>query len=137
MTTVPEVLPHVDAVQAALETAGLTVYVGGMPASTGWTPPDKFAVLYPDPGMAVRESLADERTDFDSTMQITCVGGDPVRSLWVADKVRKALAVPLTVDGRSCWPPEDLGGPPLARDDDVTPPLWFLPVQYRICSTPA
>ena len=133
----PEVLPHVDAVQAALETAGLTVYVGGTPASVGWSPPDKFAVLYPDPGMAVRESLADERTDFDSTMQITCVGGDAVRALWVADKVRKALAVPLTVDGRSCWPPEDLGGPPLARDDDVTPPLWFLPVQYRICSTPA
>jgi hypothetical protein len=137
MATTPEVLPHLDGVQAALETAGLTVYVGGTPSSSGWTPPDKFAVLYPDPGMAVRESLADERTDFDATMQITCVGGDPVRTLWVADKVRKALAAPLTVEGRSCWPPEDLGGPPLARDDDVTPPLWFLPVQYRICSTPA
>lgn len=139
MTTpvTPDVLPHMDAVQAALETAGLTVYVGGTPTSTGWTAPDKFAVLYPDPGMAVRESLADQRTDFDSTMQITCVGGDPVRALWVAGRVRKALAAPLTVTGRKCWPPEDLGGPPVQRDDDVTPPLWFVPVQYRICSTPA
>lgn len=137
MTTVPDVLPHADAVQSALEDAGLTVYLGGTPGDAGWTPPDKFAVLYPDPGMAVRESLADERTDFDSTMQITCVGSSAERALWVAGKVRQALAGPLTVAGRSCWPPEDLGGPPVARDDDVTPPVYFVPVQYRVCSTPA
>ncbi|MER6531157.1 hypothetical protein [Streptomyces sp. NPDC001508] len=137
MATTPEVLPHMDAVQAALTAVGLTVYVGGTPAGNGWTAPDKFAVLYPDPGMARCESLADERTDFDSTMQITCVGGDPVRALWVADRVRRALAAPLAVQGRACWPAEDLGGPPLARDDDVTPPLFYVPVQYRICSTPA
>ncbi|MFJ8603391.1 hypothetical protein ACIREM_32735 [Streptomyces shenzhenensis] len=137
MATTPEALPHLDAVQAALETAGLTVYVGGTPADKGWTAPDKFAVVYPDPGMARRENLADERTGFDSVMQVTCVGGDPVRALWVADRVRRALAVPLAVEGRVCWPPEDLGGPPLARDDDVTPPVYYLPVQYRICSTPA
>lgn len=127
-----------DAVQAALEALGLTVYVGGAPAASGWTPPDHFAVLYPDPGTSVRESLADERTDFDTTVQITCVGSDVVRALWVADRVRKALATTqLTVDGRICWPPEDLGGPPVQRDDDVTPPLFFVPVQYRIRSTPA
>ena len=133
----PDVLPHMDAVQAALEAVGLTVYIGGAPTSSGWAPPDKFVVLYPDSGMAVRESLADERTDFDSTMQITCVGGDPARALWVAGRVRKALAAALVVEGRSCWPPEDLGGPPVQRDDDVSPPLFFVPVQYRICSTPA
>jgi len=137
MTTVPEVLPHQDAVKGALETAGLTVYVGGEPTTGGWTRPDLYAVLYPDPGMSVCESLADERTDFDSTMQITCVGSDVERVLWVADKVRKALAAPPIVEGRSCWPPEDLGGPPVGRDDDVTPPVYFLPVQYRIRSTPA
>jgi hypothetical protein len=134
----PELLPHVDAVQAALEAVPLTVYVGGTPTSSGWVPPDKYCVLYPEPGMAVRESLADARTDFNSVMQITCVGGDAERALWVADRVRKALAAtPLAVAGRACWPPEDLGGPPVARDDDVTPPVWFVPVQYRICSVPA
>lgn len=135
--TVPDVLPHLDAVKEALEGADLTVYVGGTPTGAGWSPPDKFAVLYPDPGMAVRESLADERTDFESTMQITCVGGDVERVLWVAGRVRWALAFGITVEGRSCWRPEDLGGPPVARDDDVTPPVWYVPVQYRICSTPA
>ncbi|MEV8046383.1 hypothetical protein AB0P02_21420 [Streptomyces griseoluteus] len=129
----PEALPHVDAVQAALETAGLTVYVGGAPR----TPPDRYAVLYPEPGTAVRESLADDRSDFETTMTITCVGIDWGRTLWVADRVRKALAAPLVVEGRSCQRPEDRGGPPLARDDDVTPPVWYLPVQYWIGSTPA
>jgi hypothetical protein len=124
-----------DAVVAALTASGLTVYVGGVPADASWSPPDKFAVLYPDAGMAVRESLADRRTDFDSTFQVTCVGGSVERALWVADKVRVALAVPLTVAGRTSWRPEELGGPPVARDDDVTPPLWFLPVQYRLQST--
>ncbi len=137
MSTPPDVLPHLDAVQAALQDAGLTVYVGGAPTSSGWTPPDKFAVLYPDPGMAVRASLADDRTDFDSTMQVTCVGSDVERALWVAARVRWALAAPLAVEGRNCWPAEDLGGPPVQRDDDVNPPVYFVPVQYRICSTPA
>lgn len=137
MTTPPDVLPHVDAVKAALETAGLTVYLGGAPTAAGWTPPDLFAVLYPDAGRAVRSSLADERTDFDSTVQVTCVGSDVERALWVASRVRQALAVPLTVAGRSCWPAEDLGGPPVQRDDDVTPPVFFVPVQYRLMSIPA
>lgn len=133
----PDVLPHMDAVQAALEDVGLTVYLGATPTTAGWTAPDKFAVLYPDPGMAVRSSLADERTGLDSTMQVTCVGSDVVRALWVATRVRQALAAPLIVEGRTCWLPEDLGGPPVQRDDDVTPPVYFVPVQYRICSTPA
>lgn len=136
-TPTPDVLPHLDAVRAALEDAGLTVYTGGVPTDAGWRPPDKYCVLYPDPGMAVRESLADQRSDFESTMQVTCVGGDVIRALWVATRVRRALAGGITVEGRTCWTPEDLGGPPVARDDDVTPPVWFVPVQYQLRSTPA
>lgn len=133
----PTVLPHLDAVLTALTTAGLTVYVGGAPTTSGWSPPDKFAVLYPDTGMAVRESLADQRADFEATFQVTCVGGSVERALWVADKVRAALSTPLAVQGRTSWRPEELGGPPVQRDDDVTPPLWFVPVQYRLMSLPA
>ncbi|MET8404530.1 hypothetical protein [Streptomyces sp900116325] len=135
--TTPTVLPHVDAVQAALTAGGLTVYLGGTPTSTGWTPPDKFAVLYPDPGQAGRASLADERTDLTVMFQVTCVGASMERALWVADRVREALSGQLTVAGRAAWRPEDQGGPPVQRDDDVTPPLWFVPVQYRIQSIPS
>lgn len=120
--------------QAALVDAGLTVYLGGTPTDAGWSPPDKYCVLYPEPGEAVRESLADIRSDFMATFQVTCVGGSAERALWVADKVREALSVQLTVAGRTSWKPEDLGGPPVQRDDDTTPPSWFVPVQYQIKS---
>ena len=133
----PTVLPHVDAVQAALEDVDLTVYLGGAPTAAGWSPPDVYVVLYPEPGAAVRESLADARTDFTTTFQITCVGGSMERALWAADKARAALSAPLTVVGRATWRPEDLGGPPVQRDDDTTPPSWFVPVQYRLMSIPA
>lgn len=126
-----------DAVQAALSAGGLTVYLGGAPTSSGWSPPDKYAVLYPEPGEAVRESLADVRNDFMTTFQITCVGASMERALWVADKARAALSAPLVVAGRATWRPEDLGGPPVQRDDDTTPPTWFVPVQYRLMSIPA
>ncbi|MFE3386369.1 hypothetical protein [Streptomyces anulatus] len=135
--TTPTVLPHVDAVQAALTGAGLTVYLGGAPTNAGWSPPGQFAVLYPDPGTASRASLAGERTDFSHMVQVTCVGATVERALWVADKVRKALDGPLSVAGRRAWQPEDQGGPPVQRDDDVTPPLWFVPVQYLIQSIPS
>ena len=137
MAAPPEVLPHVDAVQAALEAADLTVFLGGTPTTAGWTPPDKYAVLYPEPGEAVRDSLADTRADFMTTFQVTCVGGSMERALWVADRVRQALSGPLSVEGRSAWRPEDLGGPPVQRDDDTNPPSYFVPVQYRIKSLPA
>lgn len=133
----PTVLPHVDAVQAALEGAGLTVYLGGTPTSSVWSPPDLYVVLYPEPGSAVRESLADARTDFTTVFQITCVGGSMERALWAADKARAALSGPLAVEGRATWRPEDLGGPPVQRDDDTNPPSWFVPVQYRLMSIPA
>jgi hypothetical protein len=46
-----------------------------------------------------------------------------------------ALHSTLSVAGRTAWRPEELGGPPIQRDDDVSPPLYYLPVQYRLQST--
>ncbi|WNI16910.1 hypothetical protein [Actinacidiphila sp. ITFR-21] len=131
--TAPQVLPHVDAVQAALAAGGLTVYLGGAPPR----PADRYAVLYPEPGQAVRESLADARTHWSGVVTITSVATTAEQALWVADKIRAALAGPLVVQGRVAWRPEELGGPPLARDDDVTPPLFYAPVQYRLQSIPS
>jgi hypothetical protein len=129
----PGILPHVDAIEAALTDAGLAVSVGAapdpLPAATGWV------VLYPDPGRADAASLADDRTLFEATVQATCVGATAAQALWVADTVRTALTGPLTAAGRAVWRPEELGGPPLARDDDVSPPLYFLAVQFRLRST--
>jgi hypothetical protein len=129
--TAPAVLPHVDAVQAALTGAGLAVGLGGAPVPAV----SKYVALYPDPGQSVSESLADRRTDVMLMVQATCVGPTAEQALWVADKVRSALSGPITVDGRVAWRPEELGGPPVSRDDDVTPPLFYVPIQFHIRST--
>lgn len=132
----PVVLPHRNAVKDALEDAGLLVGLGEAPPSA---PPSgtsyEYAVLYFAPGQSVSESIADQRTDFDTVFQVTCVGKTEERCLWVADQVRKALHGPLVVDGRQAWRPEELGGPPVLRDDDVSPPLFFVPIQYHLKST--
>ncbi|WP_431999330.1 hypothetical protein [Streptomyces sioyaensis] len=133
MTTAPDLGPHLEAVVGALEGAGLAVGQGGapspMPASK------RYVALYMDPGTVGRESLADRRTDLALLFQVTCVGPTAEQCLWVAQQVRRALFGPLMVAGRATWRPEELGGPPVARDDDVSPPLFFLPVQYRLQST--
>ncbi|WP_151898276.1 hypothetical protein [Streptomyces sp. C8S0] len=129
----PAVLPHRDAVVAALEDIGLTVGAGRAPDPVPAT--QMYAVVYMSPGRSRPESLADQRTNYEGLMQVTAVGPTEERCLWVADKVRSALHAGLSVDGRQAWRPEELGGPPIVRDDDVSPPLYFLPIQYMIRST--
>lgn len=129
----PSVLAHRDAVVEALEDVNLAVGKGGAPEPL---PASRmYAVVYMSPGRSVPESLADRRDDFDGLFQVTAVGPTEEQCLWVADKVRTALHAGVQVPGRAAWRPEELGGPPVIRDDDVQPPLWFAPIQYTIRST--
>lgn len=129
----PTVLPHRDAVVAALSDQGLEVGVGRAPDPI----PDSrmYVVVYTAPGQSVSESLADRRTDFQAAVQVTCVAPDEERCLWLADKARAALWAPLAVAGRVAYRAEEMGGPPVLRDDDVTPPLFYTPIQFMIRST--
>ena len=129
----PDIKPHIDAVFAALVGAGLTVGDGVAPASVPST--GIYVVVYFDPGQALSESLADARTDFALSFQVTCVGTTPEKCRWATQRTRVALNASLAVAGRAAWRPEELGGPPIQRDDDVSPPLYYLPVQYRLQST--
>lgn len=130
--TAPAALPHVDAVTTALTGAGLTVSLGVAPP--GVEPP--YCALYPDPGTSVPGSLADPVSDYTGLMQVTCVGETAEQALSLSDRVRAALSVPLTVAGRAGWRPQELGGAPVQRADDVTPPLYYAVAQFRIRSTP-
>jgi len=133
VSTPPQVLPHRDAVVAALEGVGLTVGLGEAPdpAPAGGL----YAVLFMSPGQVLTESLADQRTNMQVMFQVTCVGPDEERCLWVVDRVHQALHPVLTVAGRKAFRAEELGGPPMLRDDDVTPPLMYLPIQFMLRST--
>jgi hypothetical protein len=141
VSTPPLALPHRNAIMAALApladrpTGSIAIGEGAAPDPV----PDSrlYAVLYVSPGRAAAASLAGERTDMALLFQVTSVGPSAERALWVADRVREVLAVRLAVDGRTAWQTEELGGPPVQRDDGVTPPLHYLPVQYRLMSIPA
>ncbi len=133
MAAAPTVLPHIDAVTTALTAAQLTVYLGGAPQ--GVAPP--YAVLYPSPGAPVRASLADDRVNWQSVLQITCVGATAEQTLNYMDRTRAALDAPLVVAGRTGWRPEALDGQPVTRDDDVTPPVYYAVARWRLRSTPS
>lgn len=134
--TTPAVLPHVDAVTAALGAASLTVYLGGAPPGVEPTDTQPYIVLYPDPGTPVRASLADDRVDFTAVVQLTCVGLTAEQALSVCDRATAALSGPLIVDGRTAWRPEALEGQPVRRDDDITPPCFYAISRFRLRSTP-
>lgn len=135
--TTPAVLPHVDAVTAALQAAGLTVYLGGAPAGVSPTDSAPFVVLYPEPGRAVAASLADNRTYFAAVVQTTCVGLTAEQAMSVSDRAAAALSTVLTVAGRVSWKPEALDGQPVQRDDDVVPPCFYAAARYRLRSIPS
>lgn len=131
----PDIKPHVDAVIAALRGADLVVGDGGAPPAAAIPAAGIYVAVYFDPGQSVPESLADQRTNFDLSFQVTCVGPTAEKCRWATQRTRAALHAPLVVAGRTSWRPEELGGPPIQRDDDVSPPLYYLPVQYRLQST--
>lgn len=135
--TTPAVLPHVDAVTAALKAAGLTVYLGGAPSGVSPTDSTPFVVLYPEPGRAEAASLGDNRINFSAVVQLTCVGLTAEQAMSVSDRAAAALAVVLTVAGRVSWKPEPLDGLPVQRDDDVVPPCFYAPSRYRLRSIPS
>ncbi|RRQ81561.1 hypothetical protein [Streptomyces griseofuscus] len=134
--TPPAALPHVDAVTAALQDAGLTVYLGGAPPGISPTATEPFVVLYPDPGRVQAASLADDRTSFSGVVQLTCVGLTAEQVMSVSDRAIAAMSVVLTVTGRDSWRPESLDGLPVQRDDDVVPPVYYAPSRYRLRSIP-
>lgn len=139
MTAAPPLaLPHRNAILAALQpltartSSPIAVGEGGAPDPIPSN--QMYVALYVSPGTASIASLTGDRTNFDVPFQVTSVGPTPEKALWVADRVREVLAVRLPVAGRGTWQTEERGGPPVQRDDGVTPPLYYLPVQYRLSS---
>lgn len=129
----PATLPHRDAVIAALEAGDLEVGRSRAPDPAPQT--GMYVVVYTAPGQSMPESLADLRTDFQALIQVTCVAPDEERCLWLTDRVRALLWAPLSVADRVAYRAEELGGPPVQRDDDVTPPVFYAPIQFVIRST--
>lgn len=98
-----------------------------------------YCVLYGGPGDAATSALSAEYIDLWWTFQVTCVAGTPTGAYWARDKVTAALAgAALTVPGRTVLVrPDGHDEGPLRRDDDLTPPRFWIPTGWRAQSVPA
>jgi uncharacterized protein DUF3168 len=128
--SLPLVREHTDAVIAALDAAGLEV---GDAVAPNANPP--YVVVY---RVFDRRDGTLTRPDDDATItyQVTCVGTSRKQAEWLADEVGQALEAGLIVSGRKIprIAPE-AGSGTVMRDDDVTPPLFYVTPRYRVMST--
>lgn len=140
MTAPAPVRAHVDGLMALLaaQLGGLgeavAVYRAKAPAAA--VPP--YVVLYAGPGRH-EGSLGDRFRDLFLEFQITAVGTTSEQAEWAADAARLVLlTMQPTVPGRQVQPLWQVdSSQPVARDDDVTPPLFYLPVIYQMRSDPS
>lgn len=135
--------PHAEAILAALGTvtvASQPLKVGDAiaPKSASGSIVAPCAVLYLLPGGIVTGALCERVVDGELRFQVTCVGRMAVEARTVADKVTEKLSAGLTVTGRSIpWVRQEYVGSNVDRDTDVSPPLFYVPVQFRLWSISA
>lgn len=120
------------AVIAALEAAGLTVGDGTGAGLTG-----KYAVVYADLGVP-DGPMGDPYADLDQTVFVHGCGSTAEQAQWVADKARTALlGSPITVADRAVLYVDHNSSQPVARDDAISPAVFYAVDQYTVATTPA
>jgi hypothetical protein len=140
--TVPALGAHTAAVLACL-TAALGALSPAVPVQVGRKKDDqidvhsKHAVIWPlSPDFD--GPVGDYAADLTYAFQVTSVGETVDQAEWVADRVRAALiAGPITIAGRAVEPVRPTGGPPVQRDDDISPPMYYRAETYELCTSPA
>lgn len=140
MTDVIEQDPHALAIIARLEAATLIVGDGEAPLDEdGEKIPPPYSVLYMLPGGEVDGSAASPDSDGDIRFQLTHVGRLPAEARWQADRAGAELVGhPLVVPGRSVRRVRPLeASNRVERDDDVTPPLFYVPARFGAWTFPA
>lgn len=124
-----------DPITVALGAVGVPVGIGGRPANVGTKP---FVVIWPD--APVRSAVTMKANDGQTTTLVChCLGLTPAAAVIAERKLADALygLFGATVDGRVLRYPEQLSSLPLTRDDDVSPPLYDLAVEWRLRTTPS
>lgn len=127
---------HTDAVIAALEAAGLVVGDAEAVDATRVPLEPPYAVVYPMPGR-LGGTMADPERDGQVVYQVTSVGVSRSEAEWVRDKAREVLLPGLVVAGRRIVRVKVEMVGEVARDDDVSPPRFFIPERFRFWSVPS
>lgn len=130
----PALLPHAKAILERLNTTDLVVGDHKAPKSPDGAVVAPCVVLYLRPGGQQSGALDQPEQDAWLPFQLTCVGKMAAQAMWVADVAHTALtSSPLAVTGRSVARlRRTVFGSSAQRDDDTSPPLFYVPVEYRL-----
>lgn len=133
--TDPQLLPHVAALIERLETTDFPVgnHRNVLTGQAGHVVAPSVVLYLRAGGEQSGPSCAPEE-DAWFPFRLTCIGKTPDSAMVVADHCHVALkSSPLEVDGRSIarikrqW-----FGASALRDDALNPPLYYVPVEYRL-----
>ncbi|GAA2860115.1 hypothetical protein [Nonomuraea rubra] len=135
--------PHTDAVVAAIQAIPMLVGRARRPDGAGWQGSPgtstfiRYAVVYPFGGIP-DGNVSEPYEYLDYQAQINLFGANATQVEDAADDVRAALiGRRLTVPSRSTYPVRTPGGPPVRRDESVTPPTFMAVVEIAFRSQPA
>lgn len=135
--------PHTDAVVDAIEAIPMPVERAAKPADGGWQGDSgtsdyvPYAVVYPSLGMS-EGNEAEPLEYLNYSAQINVFGITETQVERAADSVRAALiGRRLTVVGRSTYPVQTPGGPPIRPDTSAVPPIFMAVVEIAFRSQPS
>lgn len=122
--------PLIDAIEAAVSAQGVAIGNGEKPTVAAGRP---YIVHWADAGTVDDRSLR-SRDGFLLTVPFQVYGFDPDSVRWAVRKLRAAvLGLHLTsIGGRSVQMPSNEPAPPMGRDDDADPKLWYQYDEWRI-----
>lgn len=125
---------HVQAVLKLItDPGGLLVFEGDVTGD-----PDKYTNVFHTPGFYEGHTQSGELVDVSVTFTIHNVGRDRWQAQWGAGRVAaRLLNVTPVVAGRRCWRIAHEAGPPISKDDEVSPPRFLAIDRYTLKSTPA
>lgn len=140
--TVHDPRTFIDTIVARLDSAtGLLVGDGEKPDGITYAddglPVSPYAVVYGGPDGASSGTLDDPDADIWLTWTVTSTGGSRQQCAWGQDTVRDALVGWRPVVAGVAFGLTELAqGVHPDRDDDVQPPLFFAPDEFRVFATP-
>lgn len=130
--TVPVVdaQPLVAALTAAMATQGIAFAEGKKPTVTAGDP---YIVGWFDSGVIEDRSMR-SRDGWSTAVVLQSYGASP-ESVRIAVRQGRAAVLSLNgvvVGGRTVLMPSHSDPPPMQRDDDADPPIWWLSDEWRI-----
>lgn len=122
--------PLIDAIEAAVVAQGVAIGNGEKPDVADGDP---YIVHWAGSG-AVDDRTMRSRDGFFLTVPFQVYGFDPDSIRWAVKKLRTAVLSlhRTTVDGRAVQMPSHVEPPPMSRDDDADPTLWWQYDEWRI-----